>query len=93
MALCYNWRMSTANYLDRFLTPVTEVFTPELARSVLNIQVDAEMQTLVDSLASKANDGTISPSEEAEYKALIDAADLISVLRLKARGFLSKHSA
>ena len=80
--------MSTASYLDRFLEPVAEAFTPELARKLANLQTDAELQAFVDDLARKSNDGTITPEEDAEYKAIIDAADLISVLQLKARRYL-----
>lgn len=82
--------MSTATYLDRFLSPVSEAFTPELARIVADIRIDAEVQSYVDSLAAKANAGNITSEEDAEYKALIDAADLISVLQLKARRYLAK---
>jgi hypothetical protein len=82
--------MSTTTYLDRFLAPVSEAFTPELARIVADIRIDAEVQSYVDSLAAKANAGSITAEEDAEYKALIDAADLVSVLQLKARRFLSK---
>ena len=92
-APCYNSGMDTASYLDRFLAPVADAFTPELARTVVDIRADDELQARVDMLACKANDGTITPEEEAEYKALIDAADLISLLRLKASRFLAKHSA
>ena len=81
--------MSTATYLDRFLGSVTDVFTPEFARKVADIQIDDDLQAHVDSLAQKSNAGTITESELAEYKALIDAADLISVLQLKARRFLA----
>ena len=85
--------MSTFDYLDRFLTPVADAFTPDVARTFVNIRADDELQSHVDMLAQKANDGTITAAEDADYKALIDAADLISVLQLKARRFLAKHSA
>ncbi len=85
--------MSTANFLDRFLAPVADAFTPEFARVVVNIKADPELQSYVDLLAARANDGCITAAENAEYKALIDAADLIAVLQLKARRFLAKHSA
>lgn len=84
--------MSTATDLDRFLTPVSDAFTPELAEAVSRIRIDDELQDYVASLAVKANQGRLTPEEEAEYKALIDAADLISVLQLKARRFLSSQS-
>ena len=85
--------MKTASYLDRFLAPVADAFTPEFARTVADLRADEELQSHVDMLAQKANEGTITSAEQEEYKALIDAADLISVLQLKARRFLAKHSA
>jgi hypothetical protein len=53
--------MSTASYLDRFLEPVTTAFTPELARTFADLRADPELQSQVDDLAKKANDGTITP--------------------------------
>ena len=85
--------MATVSYLNRFLEPVTDAFTIESARTFANLRADAELQSYVDELASKANEGTITPAEDAEYKAIIDAADLVAILQLKARRFLMKHSA
>jgi hypothetical protein len=85
--------MSTGSFLDRFLEPVTDAFTPEIARVFANLQASEELQAQVDELAKKANDGTITPAEDAEYKAIIDAADLIAILQLKARRFLQAQSA
>ena len=84
--------MSTADFLDRFLEPVTSAFTPEFARGMVDLRADEELQSLVDNFAKKANDGTITPEEDAQYKAMIDAADLLAILQLKARRFLSEQS-
>ena len=36
--------MSTAaNYLDRFLEPVADAFTPEFAQTVVNLKADASL--------------------------------------------------
>jgi hypothetical protein len=85
--------MSSTNYLERFLEPVTSAFTPELAQRFADLRADGTLQSHVDGLAKKANDGTITPEEDADYKALVDAADLVAVLQLKARRFLAKHPA
>lgn len=85
--------MNAAHFLDRLLSSVSDAFTPEVVRALVTIELDADLRSHVDALARKANDGTISDSEDAEYKALIEAADLISVLQLKARRFLAKNSA
>lgn len=85
--------MSTTTYLDRFLDPLADAFTPEFARKLADIRIDSELQAYVDQLATKANDGTITENESAEYKALIDAADLVSVLQIRARRFLAEQPA
>jgi hypothetical protein len=84
--------MSTATYIDRFLQPLMDAFTPETARVLAGLNADASLQAHVDDLAQKANDGALSPEEDAEYKALIDAADLLAILQLKARRYLKENS-
>ena len=83
--------MSTADYLNLFLEPVTAAFTPEIARVFADLPPRADLQSLVDDLAKKANDGTLTPAEEAKYKSIVDAADVIAILQLKARRFLKDH--
>ena len=43
------------------------------------------MQERIDRLGERANEGSLSADERDEYEALIDAADFISILKLKAR--------
>jgi hypothetical protein len=83
---------STSSYLDRFLQPVTDAFTQETARQFAELRADASLQDYVDDLARKANEGTLTPEEDAEYKAIVDANDLIAILQMKARRFLKQHS-
>ncbi|MGQ0636643.1 MAG: hypothetical protein ACT4QC_18690 [Planctomycetaceae bacterium] len=81
--------MSTVSYLDRLLEPVTEAFTPELARSLVELRADSELQAEIEVLRQRANEGTLSPHDEALYKDFVEAVDLISVLQSKARRFLA----
>ena len=83
--------MSTVSYLDRFLEPVTEAFTPEFARYLVELRADDELQAEVDVLRQKANEGTLTSDEEASYKDFVDAVDMISILQSKARRFLKSH--
>lgn len=85
--------MNTVSYLDRFLEPVTDAFTPELARRLVELRADDELQAEVEVLRQKANDGTLSADEEAAYKDFVEAVDVISVIQSKARRFLAQHSA
>ena len=45
----------------------------------------------MDALADKANEGTLSDREKAEYRQQIEAFDLITVLQAKARTFLDNE--
>ena len=85
--------MSTMSYLDRFLQPVTDAFTPEVAHAIVNLRADPELEAHINDLRRKANDGTLTPDEDAEYKDFVEAVDVISIIQSKARQFLAKHPA
>jgi len=85
--------MNTVSYLDRFLEPVTDAFTPDLARRIVELRADDELQAEVDVLRQKSKEGTLSADEEAAYKDFIEAVDVISIIQSKARRFLAQHSA
>ena len=85
--------MTTATYLDRLLDPVTEALSPELARKIVDLRADAETQKCIEQLRTKANDGTLTPAEEAEYKDFVEAVDILSIFQSKARKYLAAHSA
>ena len=84
--------MSTIDYLDRFLDPVTDAFTPEFARSIIGLRADAEMAAHVAVLRQKANEGTLSPEEQADYRDFVEAVDFLSIIQSKARKFLAKNT-
>jgi hypothetical protein len=85
--------MSTVSYLDRFLEPVTESFTPAFARVLVDLRADDELQAEIEVLRQKANLGTLTPDEEAAYKDFVEAVDVISIIQAKARRFLASHAA
>jgi hypothetical protein len=84
--------MSTvATFLDRILDPLTECFTPQVARRLAELTADSQTQAHLDTLASKANQGQLSPEEDAEYKQAIDAIDMVAILQAKARAYIRQH--
>lgn len=83
--------MSTISYLDRFLEPVTEAFTPEVAHALVDLRTDPQTEAHIDVLRCKANEGTLTVEEDAEYKDFVEAVDIISIIQAKARQFLAKH--
>lgn len=93
LGAAYNLVMAATSYLDRLLDPLTEVFTPEVASALVNLRADAELEAHISELRRKANEGTLTPAEEAEYKDFVEAVDLLAIIQAKARRFLVKHSA
>ena len=85
--------MATTSYLDRLLDPLAEAFTPAVASVLLDLRADSEVEARIGELRRKANDGTLTPEEDAEYKDFVEAVDLISIMQAKARRFLAKQSA
>jgi hypothetical protein len=82
----------TPSYLDRLLDPLTEAFTPKMASALLELRADSELEAHIGELRRKANDGTLTPAEDAEYKDFVEAVDVISIMQAKARRFLARQS-
>lgn len=85
--------MATAeNYLDRYLDPVTDALTPQVAQRILDLRPESEVVARVDELGQKSNAGTLTEDESSEYRALADAGTLIALLKAKARRALARHA-
>jgi hypothetical protein len=80
-----------ATPLDGLFEPFSRCLDEESARRVAEFRVDAAVQARVDLLAERANDGVLSDEERTEYEAFINAADFISILKLKARRHLESN--
>ena len=87
--------MATAEltYLDRLLAPVTECFSQEVAEQLIALRADADIEARIEELATKANEGILSPEERTEYEDYIEAVDLIGILQSRARAVLAKRTA
>ena len=82
--------MAVVSYLDRFLEPMTDVLTPEVARALVALRADPELEAHIDDLRQKANAGTLTREEDAEYKDFVEAVDVISIIQSKARQYLAR---
>jgi hypothetical protein len=76
--------LTVATTLDGLLEPLSRCLDAESARRILEFRVDPAVQARLDILGEQANEGTLTEEERAEYEAAINAADLISILKLKA---------
>lgn len=79
---------ATTPTLDRLLNPVGRCLNQRSARALVNLRADSETQARVSALASKCNEGTLSPEERAEYEAWVWASHIIAILQAKARAVM-----
>lgn len=77
--------MSATNVLDGLLDPFSRCFDAESARRVAEFHISPTVQERIDILAARANEGSLGDDEYAEYEAAINAADLIAILKSKAK--------
>lgn len=84
---------TVTSIFDYYLEPITSMWTREMAESLVKRPPDPSLVARVAELGRKADDGTLSESERDEYKCLVDAGDLIALLKTKARQFLDDHPA
>ena len=84
--------MSETRLLDDLLDPFALCLDPATAQRVVASRISPTVQQTVDALAERANEGTLTKEERAEYEALTNAADFIGILRLKARRGLDANA-
>lgn len=82
--------MATAtDFLSTYLDPIAEDLTPQQAEKILAARPNARLIARVEELGNKANEGTLTAEERAEYEYYIDVDEAISLLKTKARRLLA----
>jgi hypothetical protein len=84
---------NTSSVLDGFLEPLSRCLDAESAQRVIDLQIDPAVQARVEVLADRANEGLLTEAERAEYSDIVDAADLVAILKLKVRRQLKLNGA
>jgi uncharacterized protein YnzC (UPF0291/DUF896 family) len=82
--------MNAAIGLDGLLEPLSLCLDAESARRLVAFRIDPQVLARIEVLGERANEGNLSADERSEYEALINAADFISILRLKAQRHLAR---
>jgi hypothetical protein len=83
--------MATLGALDELLNPATGWLTPQSAQRLVDWKLSDELRNRIEELGAKANRGLLTPEEDAEYRAYLDDAELISLLQAKARRLFRMH--
>jgi len=76
--------------LDRLLDPVSRCLTPEVARQLVALRADPELQQRVDALADKCTEGQLTAEEREEYETYVRASRFVAILQAKARKLLAQ---
>jgi hypothetical protein len=74
-----------SNTLDRLVEPLVRTLTPDVARALVELRADDELQTRMDELAEKANEGALTPDARDEYETAIRFANYLAMIQAKAR--------
>ena len=84
--------MSTAAvHLDRLLEPLAGCLSPDVAAKVADLRADDAMQSRIDYLAERSNEGLLTGEEQDEYAGYLHAIDVVAVLQAKARSLLRRQ--
>jgi hypothetical protein len=58
---------------------------------VAEFRIAPKVEEKIRGLAEKANEGVLNEDERADYEAIINTADIISILKLKAERHLKSN--
>jgi hypothetical protein len=81
---------TVAHFLDRYLDPVADALSPQVAQRIIELRPAPEVVRLVEELARKSDEGTLTDEERNDYRALADAGTLVALLKAKARRALEQ---
>ena len=79
-------RAATAPPLaEQMLDMAAGCFDAATLESLAKMRLTRKQLARVDKLATKANEGQLTPDDRAEYRAFINTADWLALLQLRAR--------
>jgi len=76
---------SVSSLADQMLDMASGCFDAATLESLARMRLTRKQAAWVDKLADKANEGTLTATERAEYQAYIKTADMLALLQLRAR--------
>jgi len=79
--------MSTT-LIDQLIEPFADCMSRDAARQVMALRADEQMQAQLDSLAAKANLGTLTASEKTDYDQLLAMIHFVALFQARARKLL-----
>ncbi len=77
--------LNTSAAFDRAVEPVLSILSKEQAVQIADFHGDETLQTRIEELAHKANEGDLTSEEQAEYQGYAQANRFLAVLQAKTR--------
>ncbi|MGA8349078.1 MAG: hypothetical protein WB773_14925 [Isosphaeraceae bacterium] len=74
--------------LDRMLDPLSGCLNVEAAERIVALRIDPDIQSRIEELAGRSNEGRLTEDERAEYDSYVEGAEILSLIKLKARRYL-----
>ena len=65
------------------MEPVVRTLTPDVAKAIVALRADPELQARMDELAEKCNEGQLSADERDEYETSIRFGSFIALIQAK----------
>lgn len=70
---------------DRLLEPLSRCIRGDGEQELLNLRADEALQSRIDVLADRCDEGQLTPEERAEYETYVRLGNFIAILQAKAR--------
>lgn len=77
--------MATSQAFHRGTAPIFSILTVDQTKRLAELEGDPLLADRIAELASKSNEGELSPVDREEYEAYIEANNLLAVLQAEAR--------
>ena len=80
--------VTPAQFLGELVEPLGRALTPASARAILDVHASERVRQRITDLASRCNEGSLTPEEKAEYQLLVEVGDVVALLQTRARSYL-----
>jgi hypothetical protein len=74
----------------RGVAPIFSLLGPDQTRRLAELSGNPDLESRLETLAEKANEGALSVAERTEYEGYIEANNLLAVLKAEARFHLAQ---
>lgn len=84
---------NTTTALNQLLEPLSQTLGVEAALSISGLTIDPTIQARIEELADRCNEGLLTEAERAEYLGYVEGAEILALIKSKARRYLASHVA